>query len=473
VSIGATDGWTEALAQAAHTDVPGDGDERLKTILIDSFAVALAALKHPAALAARRYAAAFVSDAASSTIWGTSRHANAEVAALANGVLLRCHDYNDLYIGRKSWGHPSDIVAALLAVAERERTGGADFLDALALGYDITLALFDTLPAASTGWDYSNLTTIGAVCAIARLMKLTPQQTGEALAIAVIPHLASDEIESGDLNRRGDLTMWKRFNAGDAMRQAVHACDLARAGVEGAVRPFEGKFGFLNKIGAGAEALAALRENLSDRTRLSRVVLKRWPVGSRAQAAIQAALDARSKVSNVDSIAAIRVSTTGGVFEHLVNSRPAPWAPISRETADHSLPYIVASAVFDGQIRTDSFSPQRVRDPVRQAFIKKVQVTPDLPSADPAAFGARIEIVTSDGRSITADQSNPALPDDNSLRRMVEAKFADSAKSRISPANAAAALEMLRTLARCSDLRSLTRLLAATDDTQLDRDPEE
>ena len=198
----------------------------------------------------------------SCAIWGTSRRANAEVAALANGVLLRCHDYNDLYIGQKSWGHPSDIIAALLALAEREQTGGTDFLEALAAGYDVTLALFDTLPAASVGWDYSNLTAIGAVCAIARLMKLTPQQTGEALAIVVIPHLASDEIESGDLNRRGDLTMWKRFNAGDAMRQAVYACDLARAGVEGAVRPFEGRFGFLNKLGAGAEALGVLRENL-------------------------------------------------------------------------------------------------------------------------------------------------------------------------------------------------------------------
>jgi 2-methylcitrate dehydratase len=473
VSTGATDGWTEALAQAAHADVTSDGRERLKTILIDSFAVALAALEYPAALAARRYATAFVSESTPCTIWGTSRRANAEVAALANGVLLRCHDYNDLYIGRKSWGHPSDIIAALWAFAERERTIGTDFLDALALGYDITLALFDTVPAASVGWDYSNLTAIGAVCGLARLTKLTPQQTREALAIAVIPHLASDEIESGDLNRRGDLTMWKRFNAGDAMRQAIYASDLARAGVEGAVRPFEGKFGFINKLGAGTEALAVVQEHLGDYTGLDRVVLKRWPVGSRAQNAIQAALDARGKIGNVESIAAIRVSTTNAVFEHLVKSRPAPWAPISRETADHSLPYIVASAVLDGRIGIDSFSPQRVRDPVRQALVRKVEATPDLTSSGLAAFGAKVELVTSGGRSIAADQSKPALPNENDLRHMVEAKFSDGAKGRISPANAAAALETLRKLEDCSDLRSLTRLLAVADDAQFDRDPEE
>lgn len=474
--IGTSDGIADFLSHYATSSLVQTTEaskERLKTILIDSFAVALAALKHPAALAVRRYASDFVSAQAPCAMWGTSRRANAEVAALGNGVLLRCYDYNDLYIGQQSWGHPSDIIAAVLAVAERRRVSGASFLEALALGYDVTLALFDAMPAAAVGWDYCNLTAIGAVCAGGRLTGLSPLQTREALSIAVMPHFASDEIESGDLNPRGDLTMWKRFNSGDAMRQAVYACDLARAGAEGAVRPFEGKFGFLNKLGASADAMAVLREKLGDRTRLNRVVLKRWPVGSRAQSAIQAALDARSKAGNIENIAAIRVSTTDAVFEHLVRSRPAPWTPISRETADHSLPYIVASAVLDGRIGTDSFSPQRVSDSARRAFVGKVDVTPDLPDSGLGAFGAKIEIVMSDGRSITADQSNPAAPDENRLRQMVETKFFDSGKGRISSANAAAALEMLRALEDCSDLQSLTRLLAVADDAQLDRDPEE
>ena len=100
-------------------------------------------------------------------------------------------------------------------------------------------------------------------------------------------------------------------------------------------------------------------------------------------------------------------------------------------------------------------------------------MTPDLPGFGLAAFGAKIEIVTSDGRSIGADQSKPAVPSENVLRQMVEAKFFDSAKGRITSTNAAAALAMLRTLEYCSDLHSLTRLLAVADDAQLDRDPED
>lgn len=262
--IGTSDGIADFLSHYATSSLVQTTEaskERLKTILIDSFAVALAALKHPAALAVRRYASDFVSAQAPCAMWGTSRRANAEVAALGNGVLLRCYDYNDLYIGQQSWGHPSDIIAAVLAVAERRRVSGASLLEALALGYDVTLALFDAMPAAAVGWDYCNLTAIGAVCAGGRLTGLSPLQTREALSIAVMPHFASDEIESGDLNPRGDLTMWKRFNSGDAMRQAVYACDLARAGAEGAVRPFEGKFGFLNKLGASADAMAVLRRS--------------------------------------------------------------------------------------------------------------------------------------------------------------------------------------------------------------------
>ena len=104
--------------------------------------------------------------------------------------------------------------------------------------------LFDTLPAASVGWDYSNLTAIGAVCALARLRKLTPQQTREALAIAVVPHLASDEIESGDLNRawRSDdveaLQRRRRNPAGGlCLRAGGRRRGRRGATVRGKVRP--------------------------------------------------------------------------------------------------------------------------------------------------------------------------------------------------------------------------------------------
>src|SRR5258708_8053726 len=88
----------------------------------------------------------------------------------------------------------------------------------------------------------------GATAAIARLLNLNADQTREAMGMTVIPHFASDEIESGELNRRGDLSMWKRFNAADAVRNSLQACLLAQAGVEAAVRPVVAKSGFIPKM---------------------------------------------------------------------------------------------------------------------------------------------------------------------------------------------------------------------------------
>ena len=179
-----------------------------KRVLGDSIAVMLGALDHSASLAARRYAAKFpVANGA--VVWGTTQRAMPDVAALVNGVLLRCYDYNDFFVGQRNSGHPSDMVAALIVAAEWSGATGAQLLEALAVGYEVNAAAFDAMSTGPGGWDYTNLSALGATAAIARLMRLNADQAREAMAMTVGPHLASDEIESGDLNRRGDLTMWK------------------------------------------------------------------------------------------------------------------------------------------------------------------------------------------------------------------------------------------------------------------------
>src|SRR5262249_47897316 len=171
---------------------------------------------------------------------------------------------------------------------------GSALLSALALGYEVVAAAFDAFSTAPGGWDYTNLVAPGATCAIARVLGLDAAQTREALAMTVVPHLASDEIESGDLNARGDLTMWKRFNGSDAVRNALQACLLAQVGVEGAVRPFVGRQGFMQKLANRSEdAIPVLKERLAPKRPLTRIAetnMKRWPVGSLAQSPIQPAL---------------------------------------------------------------------------------------------------------------------------------------------------------------------------------------
>lgn len=375
--------------------------EAARLILLDSFAVALGALDHPATAAAHRYARLFPAPDGC-RIWGTPMRAAPEVTALVNGVPLRAYDFNDLYMSL-SGGHPSDILPGLIAVAEWRRSSGRELLHALAVGYEVALNLLDTIDLERKGWDYVNATGLAATCAIARLMRLDRQQIAEAVGITVIPHAASNEIESGELNGRGDLTMWKRFNGSDAVRHAVYCCTLASVGVEGAVRPFEGQCGFLSLIDDRPNARDDLLGMLGGARRLGRlseVTMKRWPVGSRAQGAIQAALEARAQLRQGEEIREVRVATQKGVYDHLVARRQAPWSPRSRETADHSLPYIVGAAVLDGVINPASFEPALVVEPSRQAFLQKVKIkiADDLEAAPRGQFLARVEIETHDGR---------------------------------------------------------------------------
>ena len=165
-----------------------------KRALGDSVAVALGALDHPASHIARKFAAPFATPDGD-VIWGTSMRANPDLAAFVNGSLLRCFDYNDFYVGDRNSGHPSDIVAGVVAAAEWVGASGEELLVSLAVGYEVVGAVFDAFSTAPGGWDYTNLTGIGACAAIARLLKLDVDQAREAFGITVIPHFASDEVE--------------------------------------------------------------------------------------------------------------------------------------------------------------------------------------------------------------------------------------------------------------------------------------
>ena len=416
-------------------------------------------------------------------IWGTDKRTTPDLAALTNGVLLRCYDYNDFFVGQRNSGHASDMVSGVVAAAEWANGSGAKLLSALAVGYEVVGAVYDAFSTAPGGWDYTNLTAIGAACAIGRILGLDAQQMQEALAMTVVPHFASDEIESGDLNRRGDLTMWKRFNGSDAVRNALQACLLASVGVEGAVRPFVGKQGFIQKLANKTDdCISVLRERLVAERPLARIAeayMKRWPVGSLAQSAIQAALAAREKAGYISQIKQVRVFAEEGAYDHLVRIRTAPWEPISRETADHSLPYIVAAAVLDGYVRTDSFDPKRVLDVARQRFLKDRVVVTSAPELGALAGGklrraqagylSRVEIEMTDGRVVHgAAVPAPGHPKNPFTDADLAAKLYENVEPLIGAEHAKKLEQLLFSIERTKNVRELTAFLAVEKSAAID-----
>jgi 2-methylcitrate dehydratase len=407
-----------AFTLAAPQKLSDDLAESAMLALGDSIAVSLGALEFPAAVYARNYAALTpVPDGIA--IWGTTMRSTPDIAALVNGVLLRCYDYNDFYVGERNSGHPSDMVSGILAAAEFAGISGEKTLAALAVGYEGVGVAYDCFSTAPGGWDYTNLSAIGSCIGIAKVLGLDHEQTREAIGMTVVNHMATDEVESCELNRRGDLTMWKRFNGSDAVRNALQACMLASVGVEAAVRPFVGNQGFIQKLkndpSFADDAVKGFKPG-APLTVIQKAYFKPWPTGSLAQSTIRAVLEARKKVSSLDDIKQMRVYCEEGAYEHFVTMRQDAWNPISRETADHSMPYVAAAALFDGYIKIDSYDLDKVNDPARRSFMaNKMTVEPDaalgrlsdgkLSRAERGYLG-RVEIEMNDGSII----EGPALP---------------------------------------------------------------
>ena len=198
--------------------------------------------------------------------------------------------------------------------------------------------------------------------------------------------------------------------------------------------------------------------------------MKRWPVGSVAQSAIQAALEARSRIKDLSRIKQIRVFAEEGAYDHLVKIRQDPWNPISRETADHSLPYVVSAAVMDGTITARSFSPKVMLKPERQAFIKKVTCTPALELGSHAmgkhkrvemGYLSRVEIELDDGtvvlgeaRPFPGHHKNPFTDED------LNAKLRECVEPVAGAKRAAELASLLWRLDKVKSTRELTRLLA-------------
>ncbi|WP_299450223.1 MmgE/PrpD family protein [uncultured Pigmentiphaga sp.] len=373
--------------------------DAVRKILLDSFGVVLGALDHRAAIRAREFAACFSLPSGGARLWGTGERVSIEHASLLNSPPLRAYDFNDFYMGRLGGAHPSDILTGVIAVAEATGASGEEVARALCLGYELIIAMSDYVDPDRAGLDYPCLTAMGATAAIGSMLGLDHTQFRHAFSITVNANYPSLEVESSEFDAHGELTMWKRFNGGDGVRHSVYSCYLAKCGVEGVVRPFEGKFGFLAKLQvSGEEAEQALQrlEGITCFEGIARGSFKRWPVGSRGQSAIQSALRARAAMlaggHALASIEKVTVHADPGVYRHLYEIRLEPFAPRTREAADHSLPYIVAAALVQGAIDPSSFdASMRDSSDVRRLLDGRIEVVP-VASASPSNLLSEVVI---------------------------------------------------------------------------------
>lgn len=391
------DATTERLAayaaEADYATLDAQSVHDCKLRLIDTLGCALGASGESVSVMARAVAARSLGDPPA-RVWGSRILSTPEAAAFANGVMLRMLDISDTYLG-KSRGHPSDVVAAVLAVADAYRANGKETIAAVALAYDVYCSLCNALDWNSAGWDQPVYAVVGAAAGVGRLLRLDPGRMAHAVSLAIVPNVAMYQT------RKGELSSWKGCAGANAARNGVFAALLAADGFTGPGAPFDGEAGLYDNVARADWSLPPHGSMIRE------THIKSLPVCYHGQSAVLAAMRMHGQVP-VAEIASIHVEAYRTAVD-MMGRDPTRWAPTTHETADHSLPYTVAIALLDGSVRPDSFDHARFTDPAVVDLMRKTTVSEDaaLTRAYPEAAPGRVTITLASGRRIVDELTYP------------------------------------------------------------------
>src|SRR2546426_8104880 len=422
--------------------------ERVKSHFIDTIGCGIAAFDERPVRICRDVA--LVAAAGSATVIGTSRRTTPDLATFANGAAFRYYDLNDSYVGGLA-GHPSDHIAACLAVAESERAGAAELITAIVLAYEINCRLIDAFDITTRGWDAPVFSLPAVALAAGKLMKLPPAQLAQAVSLAINDHIPMAQT------RVQALSDWKGLADAEAGRNAVFAALLARGGLTGPAPIFEGNSGFFKQVSGPAEVDVGAFGRRGVPFRIHQCGMKAYPAVVYAQTAVVAGVEVARKLGPLDRIAAIEIATTRR-GQPRPRGRAGRGKTGTRESADHSLPYITARAMFDGDITNASYLPAKLREPRILAFMRKITVKEDpaLTARVGAMVPTRVTAILADGKRVSSEVDDvPGFPGRPMSRAEVERKFRGNVGGRWLRERTDAVLQELWAVDRTQDIAAL------------------
>ncbi|HVR92039.1 MAG TPA: MmgE/PrpD family protein [Novosphingobium sp.] len=441
-------------------DLSSNVVHEVKRRLIDSLGCALGAWNEQPCAIAREVASDF-SAKNGATILGTNHKAPPDWAAFANGCCIRYFDYNDTYLSKEP-AHPSDNFSAVLAVAESVDATGHEVIAAVALAYEVQCRLCDAASIRARGWDHPTYGAFSTALACAKLMKLDPERTRHAVNIAGVACAAMRQA------RVGELSHWKGVAFANAARHGVYSALLARAGMTGPAPIFEGQMGFEKQLNVSLGDLAKVftisTEAMPGEGPASMILktsIKYWPAEYHSQSAIEAALHLRSQIEDLSKVKSMVIESHDASVD-IIGSEPEKWRPQQRETADHSLPYITAVALIDGEVTDKQFAPERFTETGIVSFLQSVKVerNDELSAIYAEAVANIVHVNLSDGRTLTKRVDYPLGNAKNRLKDSeLEGKFLALAAPRITKEGANRVLEHAWKLDEAADMTKLMKLV--------------
>lgn len=400
--------WKLAAVATATGEPDDDSASMAVGRVIDNASVAVASLLRRPVAVARSQARPHAAEPGAS-VFGTApeERISPEWAAWANGTAVRELDFHDTFLAA-DYSHPGDNIPPLLAVAQHTGRTGADLLRAVVAAYEIHVALVKGICLHAHRIDHVAHLAAATACGLGALLRLPTPTVYQAVQQAVHTTTATRQ------SRKGEISSWKAFAPASAGKAAVEAVDRAMRG-EGAPSPiYEGEDGFLAWMldGPGASYTVSLPEPGEARRAILDTYTKEHSAEYQAQAAIDLARRLRERIGSLGDVREIVLHTSHHTH-HVIGSGandPQKYdSAASRETLDHSLPYIFAVALEDGDWHHErSYAPERARRPETVALWKKVSTVEDPewtrryhdPDPHKRAFGGRAVVTLEDGTVI-------------------------------------------------------------------------
>ncbi|MGC8562500.1 MAG: MmgE/PrpD family protein [Thermoplasmata archaeon] len=353
--------------------------EELKKRIVDSLFVSYGA-RYSDAVTKSKNGLLPSSGKVNSPIYYDKRKAAVDVATYINGCMTRYLDYNDTYLSKEAL-HPSDNVPPILSYAYTLDADGLEVIRALAASYQVVGAFADAFSIRDKGWDHVTYISISSAAGLGVLNDFDKSKFINNLNLAINNNISLRQT------RAGELSMWKGCTAANASRNSVFATLLANEGFTGPSPIFEGEMGFFKqitgKIGVDLE-----------KNRVVRTMIKNFPVEYHAMSAIEAALWIRNQM-NGERIKSVKVDTFS-VAHKIIVKDPEKLRPKTKETADHSLPYMIAYTLLYGEPDQTSFEPKYLNDKSILNVIDatRFEVTKEFDSMYPEFLPVRITVKT-------------------------------------------------------------------------------
>ena len=403
-----------AAVAADPVEVTPEVTEMIINRIIDNASVAAASLTRRPVSAARAQALdhPVSRGGAGSTVFGAALDelSSPEWAAWANGVAVRELDYHDTFLAAE-YSHPGDNIPPILAVAQHAGSDGRALIRGIATGYEIQVDLVRAISLHKHKIDHVAHLGPSAAAGIGTLLGLDVETIYQAVGQALHTTTATRQ------SRKGEISTWKAHAPAFAGKMAVEAVDRAMRGETSPSPIYEGEDGVIAWLLDGPSA--SYDVPLPAPGEPKRGILDTYTKEHSAEYQAQAWIDLARKLGalhpelrdpeNVASVVLHTSHHTHYVIGSGAND-PQKYDPAaSRETLDHSIPYIFTVALQDGAWHhVDSYAPERAARPDTVALWHKVTTAEDAEwtrryhSEDPdeKAFGGRVEITLTDGSTI-------------------------------------------------------------------------